>query len=108
MPLIMYSYQWLQRCIKAPQILLDKACGFLQDDEEAWRDNPFDYEAVPVQTKTDSPQCTSVALLDDRIQACQIECTQSCDSSQEDCRYTRVALLSLWIWACSEYLEIMH
>ena len=58
----------------------------LQDDEDAWRDNPFDCEAVPVQTETDNLQFTSLALLDEKIQAYQKERTKGCDSSQHDCR----------------------
>ena len=58
----------------------------LQDDQDAWRENPFDSEAVPVQAETDDLQRTSLALLDAKIQAYQKERLQSFGSSEHDCR----------------------
>lgn len=73
----------------AAQILHCEVRECLQDDQVAWRDNPFDCEAMPVQTETDNLQCTSLALLDEKIQAYQKERAQSCDTSEHDCRYSK-------------------
>lgn len=66
--------------------LFHEAHGLLQDDADAWGNNPFDYGAMPAETGSDSVQAADLALLDGRIQAYQSERMWSCDGTQHDQR----------------------
>ncbi|KAL3150652.1 hypothetical protein ABBQ32_000452 [Trebouxia sp. C0010 RCD-2024] len=62
----------------------------VQDDADAWGNNPFDYGAMPAETGSDSVQAADLALLDGRIQAYQSERMWSCDGTQHDQRSSQV------------------